>query len=101
MNSYKKYKVLDETLSDSAKKWVKSEKSLIESIRNYKECFDDPKLVYNKEQINKRYSLCLSNYHNAVKQEINLLEKSNKLFEVKKSFVEYHNNFLIRYNESS
>ena len=49
MNSYKKYKVLDETLSDSAKKWVKSEKSLIESIRNYKECFDDPKLVYNKE----------------------------------------------------
>lgn len=100
MGSYKKYRTLEDSMHDSGKKWLKAEKQLAESIKSYNESFVDPKLIYNKEETNKRYSHCEATYHNAVKEEVNIIDKADKIYEVKKYYIELQSRFLDQYAAS-
>lgn len=39
-------------------------------------------------------------YHNTVQEEVNLLDKTQKIGEVKKSYVDYYNSFLTQFPQS-
>jgi hypothetical protein len=56
--AFKKYKTCEDSLIDSHKRYVKLQKTLNDSLVYYKASLSDIKLIYNKDEILKRYQVC-------------------------------------------
>jgi hypothetical protein len=68
-SAFKKYKIREDSLIESHKKYVKLQKTFSDSMISYKSSLSDVKLIYNKDETLKRYQVCEMNFKNILTEE--------------------------------